>query len=488
MTGFNSGVWSRKHREDLTPTASPYPVTALPYAIRKAVECLSDRHQISPAICAGTANAAVGFAVQTLADFKMPDGRLRPTSQFHLVIGESGVGKSICFDTFIAPFVAHDKAAEATYVKAVKEHSARLRDWKQQRSDIIKMLAKCRMKAESCAHLQRELDELVQHEPAMPRRRNLLVADTTGAAFIERISGAHQSCSLASDEGAIPFTYLHQYFGQLNLGWDGSSIAVQRKSTGTLIAFDARVSALLMPQPGVFSDFCRRHGDFALDVGAWARFLIVCPPPVENKVYLVDPMSHSTAPIDEFKSILQGLIGEISRRAEAGVTERDVVELDSDARECLITFANEMNSRMEAGGDLSDVKAFAAKAAEHAARMAAGFSYFDKCSTITRDTLERAITIIRHHLLEYVSRFSLAATVPDLVLDAEDLSKHLQKSYWSRRWTSVPMTQLERHGPSKDLRRVDRLLPALQYLQTQGKLELEHRGRKVYVKYRPSLA
>jgi hypothetical protein len=100
--------------------------------------------------------------------------------------------------------------------------------------------------------------------------------------------------------------------------------------------------------------------------------------------------------------------------------------------------------------------------------------------------MERAITIIRHHLLEYVNCFSLKATAPDIELDAEAMEVHLQKKFWIRGRTSVSMSHLEGYGPSKELRKMGRLLPALKYLQSQGKIDLTPQGRTFYVKYLPS--
>jgi len=470
--GFNSAHWHFKPQIDATPVARQYPITALPRALREAGLYVSVNNRLSETISVMTAVGAASIAMLGLVAFKMPNGRKRSASLFLIVLADSGTGKTTAADIFMATIRAYDEANEVSYKQAVRVYETKHSDWRDKRRELSKMLAKLLKDGQLWEHLQVELDELTGNEPIKPRSRRLLVSDITGRAWINRMEGKGQSIGFACDEGEVIFDSVHRYLGHLNRGWDGSPISVDRAGDVSIMAYDPHIGMLMLSQHSAFNAFQKSYGEKARGIGHWARYLFAAPPKVEGRRYSAEEVSSSA--VDVYHARMNELHAERDRRLREGITDPDIVELDDDARACWINFANEMNQRTEVGQDLCDVSDFAAKAAEHAGRLATNFSYFNKQDKITLDTIERAITIIRYHLAEYQDRFSLISSVPGVVLDAEWLDKYLRRVCSTEGWRSVLRSHVKRNAKGDlrdDPKRID---AAMELLAHQGKIRLIH--------------
>lgn len=489
MFGFNS-VWWRKKTENFAPTETEYPSVAQPRLIREGVECACVRHQLSPTLYSGVAQAAISLAVQGLAVLRLPDGSTVPLSMYFLIIAMSGMGKTRAFNTFFALFKASDMAAEAAYAEEMAEYPDKLRDYKKQRSDLNALIGKMRAKGQPYGHLQTELDSL--KKPTKPVLRKWLMSDTTGAAFLKRVQGVLQSVGLASDEGAKLFKYLYQYLADLCQGWSHGDIDSHRAGSGVTSAFNSRIMALFLVQPKVFYDFCATQGNSALGMGAWARFLICAPSKPNPGFASTERLADTTAPLDALLARIAELIAERERRVMAGITEQDVVELDPDAHDGFMRFVQEMADRSierdkdGKAGDLLDVSEFAAKAPIHAVRLAAVFAYFCGDTKVTLDTMERAITIIRYHITAYCDQFSLSNAVPRVKEDAMKLEAFFHRLHLNTNGcTTVLLDSLHHSNTTSDLKLDRYLLPALIRLQQEGKIHISPpNGGKQYVNFR----
>jgi len=481
--GLNRGLY-REKMENFTPTTTKYPFEDQPRLIREAVECACVRHQLSPALYACVAQAAASLAVQGLAVLKLPDGSTIPLSMYFLILAMSGMGKTRGFYTFLAPFLASDKAAEAVFAKAIKEYPDKLSDYKKQRADINKRIGKMRAEGKPYDHLQAELDKL--EKPEGPRLKKWLMSDTTGAAFLQRMQGVSQSVGLATDEGAKLLKYLYQYLADLCQAWSHGDIDSHRIETGVTSAIEARIMTLILAQPKVFYDFCAKQGSTALDMGTWARFLICAPGKPKCPLTSGDDLGSTTEPLDAFLARITELIAECERRVNAGITEQDVVELDADANDCWSKFVQEMRDRTVEGnadrepGDLLDISEFAAKAPMHAARLAAVFAYFSGNTKVTQDTMQRAISIIRYHIEAYRDQFSLSKAIPRVVEDAMELETFFRRQHAKHGYMTVPLSSLHHNNRTGDLKLDKYLMPALIRLRQQRKIWIspENNGKQ----------
>jgi hypothetical protein len=500
MPGFNGGWW-RKKMENFAPTEAEYPFMAYPPLIRRAAECVSVQHQLSPELYNIVAHAAAALAVQGLAVLRMPDGRFVPLNLYFLILAATGVGKSPAFEAFFAPYIAHDRAAKETFDKAKKEYPARHRSWKSQCDDATKTLSKARQKGEPLDHIQAKLDSLIEEEPIEPCLETWLVSDTNGPAFLKRLAGIGKSVALAGDEGEKLLVHLYQYIADLCQVWSHGRTDSQRIGTGITSVIDSRVLTLLLLQPENFYRFCGTAGKKAFGMGVWARFLIMAPKRPRPGFTSTESLNATNEPIDAFLARITDLIVERERRIKAGITEQDVVELDTDAHDCWAAFDREMSLRSSAHfashndddaargfklGDLLDINEFAAKASMQAARVAAGFAYLGGDTKVTLDTMERAIRIIRYHIEAYRDQFSLSRAIPRVQEDALRLETYLRKRRLiTRGCTTIPLEFLRSNGPTSDLRRDEFLLPSLQWLEDRGMLKVINPtfGGKPYVDF-----
>ncbi|UJJ55223.1 MULTISPECIES: DUF3987 domain-containing protein [Rhodanobacter] len=500
MTGLNVHFW-RKKLEHFAPTETEYPFMATPPLIRKAAECVSVQHQLSPELYIVVAQAAASLAVQGVAVLKMPDGRFVPLSLYFLILAETGLGKSPAFETFFRLFQERDRTAAGAFEKATKEYPARHRSWRRQCDDLTKMLSKARQKGEPLHHIQVELNSLVEQEPIEPRLQNWLISDTTAAAFLKRLAGVGESIALAGDEGEKLLAHLYQYIADLCQLWSHGRTDSHRIGTGTTLVVNSRVMALLLIQAENFYKFCEAAGKKAFGMGVWARFLTITPKEPRPGFTSTENLDATNEPLDAFLARIAELITERARRVKAGVTEQDIVEFNADARDCWDAFDREMRVRSSSHaanrkgndadegykpGDLLDVRAFAAKASMHAARLAAVFAYFIGDTKITLDTMECAIRIIRYHIEAYRDQFSLAKVIPRVVEDCLKLETFFRRlNLNSGGSTVVSLDSLHHINTTSDLKLDKYLLPALLHLQQQGKIQIiPTNGGKQYVHFR----
>lgn len=500
MLGLNRGFWRNK-LEHFAPTEAEYPLMSTPPLIRRAAECVSVQHQLSPELYIAVAQAAASLAVQGLAVLKMPDGRFVPLSMYFLILAATGLGKSPAFETFFQHFIARDEATDAAFNKAVKEYPARHRSWKRQCDDLSKMLSKARQKGESLDRIQAELDSLIQQEPAVPRHQNWLVSDTTGAAFLQRLAGTGESIALAGDEGEKLLPNLYQYIADLCQLWSHGRTDSHRIGAGTTMVTGARIMTLLLIQAENFYKFCETSGKKAFGMGVWARFLFIAPKEPKPGFTSTDNLDATNEPLDAFLARIVELIAERARRVKAGITEQDVVELDTDARDRWNAFDLEMRVRSSSRvasrkandadegfkpGDLLDIRAFAAKASIHAARLAAVFAYFSGDTKVTLDMMERAIRIIRYHIEAYRDQFSLSKAIPRVVEDGMKLETFFRRLYIETHSTIVSLDSLHHSNTTSDLKLDKHLLPALIHLEQHLKIKMPTPNNgKQYVNFSP---
>jgi hypothetical protein len=107
---------------------------------------------------------------------------------------------------------------------------------------------------------------------------------------------------------------------------------------------------------------------------------------------------------------------------EANELEPRSITLDDDAKAVWVQFHDHIEALCKAGRELAPVRGFAAKAAEHAARIAGILTLFDDLSAMTIDQahLEAGIELAQYYIGEALRLFNGAQDDPDLLL-AEEL-------------------------------------------------------------------
>ncbi len=226
-----------------------YPVQVLPPTTRGCIEAFADAVDATVALVASSALAVAGAALG-------PQWRVRARSfergaaHWSAVVASSGSAKTPAAKPLLAPLFALDATFREEYREALKAHK------------------------QAAAAAKR-----ARVEPAdEPRRRRVIITDTTPEAFVEALADAEgHGVLVASDELATHLSAMDGYraSGGSRLGrslwlslWSGTPIRSARKTARSSDVDEPYACVYAGVQPTVLSTLGLRDGD-----GLCARYL-----------------------------------------------------------------------------------------------------------------------------------------------------------------------------------------------------------------------
>lgn len=244
----------------------------------------------------------------------------------------------------------------------------------------------------------------------------------------------------------------------LNSLWDGAPIRRLRVLTGNRYAPGRRLAAHVMMQPAVAEQLL---GNATLaDMGTLARFLVVAPASTAGTRSWREPDGAARATLGDYDGRILALLRKPPRLGDAGALDPRPLDLSPDARRLLISFHDAVESQLGADGTLAQVKAFGAKATEHAARLAAVLTAFadPEPGKIGAEAATNGITLAYHYTSEMLRLGDASRVNPDLRLAARLLD------WWQRRpdprahLAEVYQRGLNALGAADDARRIIAIL------------------------------
>jgi hypothetical protein len=210
----------------------------------------------------------------------------------------------------------------------------------------------------------------------------------------------------------------------LSKAWDGSSLdRVRAKDIEHVTLFGRRLSLHLMVQPAVADKLLGRP--LYRQQGFLARFLLAAPLSLAGS-RLHD--GHAAAPREDARlrrywSALSALLRQSApEHPETGGLDLPCLTLLPEARALLVSAFNEIEQAQAPDGELSGVREFASKAAEHACRIAGVLTLLSnpEAVAISVEDVERALKLVEFYLGEYV-RLIGSASVSDEIRRAQSL-------------------------------------------------------------------
>ncbi|MBR0653058.1 DUF3987 domain-containing protein [Roseomonas terrae] len=168
-------------------------------------------------------------------------------------------------------------------------------------------------------------------------------------------------------------------------------------------------------------------------IGMLARVLLVAPEStVGTRFYREAPEACATS-----LATYRRQLGALLRRAPAtraddnSVLAPHVMTLSPDARALWIRFSDHMEREAGPGGAFAPIRAWAAKAAEHAGRLAAALTLYadDEAMDVPADLMSCGIALAQHYALEMLRLACAARTSADLRLASRLLA------WWQQRPT-----------------------------------------------------
>ncbi|MGM0584948.1 MAG: YfjI family protein [Pseudomonadota bacterium] len=399
------------------PQGEPYPVEALG-PLREAVEAVHDIRQAPVAIAGQSALAVASLAVQGFANVETLGGDA-PCSLFCLTIAESGERKSGCDKLLMQALREHEAAQEMQYAEDMANWATAHKLWTKRREKLMDAAAKTDSKAvEARADL-----EAMPPEPPKPLSPELTATDPTFEGLVKLYAAGRPSLGLFTDE-AGGFVGGHamnkdnrlKTVAGLSGLWDGSPVNRTRAGDEAFTLRGRRLAAHMMLQPVAARPLL--SDPVAAQQGFLARFLMVQPPSAIGTRLRRGHHPSSDAALLRFGARLRSIL-ETDLPIKEGtrqVLAPRLLSLSEQARELLWQFYEHVEKAQGTGGDLDEVRPFASKAAEQAARIAGVLTLWADLGAeqIGLEPMAQAVELAQFHLHEAKRLAEMASVSADL--------------------------------------------------------------------------
>ena len=396
-------------RETIPP--EPFPAEALGSILYPAMQAIQETVQAPIPLIAQSLLGAAALAAQPHANIII-DGRVTPLSLFLITIGASGERKTGVDTIALAPVLARQRELVDIHKSALADHKNQARIWEQAEAAAIKEkvtdLGKVRAARQEKAEALKSLGEQPPEPPLLP---NLLAGDPTSEGLFKLFAAGQPSLGLFSDEGAL-FVGGHalsrearlRTIGALSKLWDGRPLDRVRGGDGASILYDRRLSLHLMMQPLIAAELL--SDPVYTDQGFLARVLLAWPETTAGKRPYVSIDPTQSPAIGGYWRALSALLHRPPSQREGTrneLTPRPLT-LSAEAKAEWIAYFNAIEAQLGDGKPLEPIRAFAAKAAEHAARLAGVLTLIadPEAREIGRNAVRSGILLMEYYVTEAV--------------------------------------------------------------------------------------
>jgi hypothetical protein len=352
------------------PDAAPYPVKALGSTLSEAATAIASKVQVPLAMAAQSVLAAASLVASAHADVMMPYGQSRPLCLFFVTVAASGDRKSTADNEALWPIREREKALRDEHKDLMKAWRVEFAAWSAQKRKI-------EGKKDIGLPERRELLKTLGDEPAKPLSPFLVTGDLTVEGLLKCWPDAHASLGIFTAEGAT-FTAGHgmnddnrlKTAANLSELWDGKPVVRLRAGDGVSILSGRRMSMHVMIQPDAAGDFLS-NGTLR-DQGLLSRVLAAAPASLAGSRSYKDAHPRDVSAIKSYKERLLSILQAAPALAPSTRNELEppALQICRNARANWRAFYDDIEERCGSAGDLAPVRDFAAKAAEHAARIA----------------------------------------------------------------------------------------------------------------------
>jgi len=469
---------------------APYPIEALPAAVRMAVAEVAGFVKAPAPMIVVSALAALSLAIQAHHDAERAEKLTGPCSLFLLAIADSGERKSTC-DGFFTKSIREYEAAQQEAAKPLllayrSDHEI----WEAQRAGLkekIKSQAKAGKPSDS---EERELRELDKSEPKLPRIPRLIYGDATPEALTYALAKQWPSGGVVSSEAGSVFgshgmgkDSVMRNLAALNQLWDGAALPVERRSSESFTVRGARLTMALQVQEATLQAFFDSTKGLARGTGFLARFLVAWPESTQGQRPFTEAPANWPA-LAAFNSRLSAILNRPVPIDDDGTLTPAMLKLSPDAKAAWVAFHDEIESMLSTGGELYDVRDVASKIADNAARLAALFHVFEgSVGPIGIDAMESGACIAAWHLNE-ARRFLGELAMPAELAHPARLETWLLDYCRREKTDKVPIREVQRCGPG-GLRDKTAFGEAVKELAELGRARLMQEGKKKLIQINP---
>ncbi|GHC16675.1 hypothetical protein GCM10010082_04520 [Kushneria pakistanensis] len=362
---------------------------------------LAFQRQASADMVGLTMLGALAILAQGRYDVRLPYGAVRPLSLNVCIVNDSGEGKTAVENEIMAPLKLLQAKEYLEYQKRLEDYQRDLDQW-QLEHDILRQKVRSVI-SKNGGLAQKEKQMLRDHNdsrPKQPRQFRLLYPNTTLEALFLGLSEAIPTAALASDEGDTYFqSTVSRARGHLNKMWGGDSTTITRATKPDIVLYNARVSTLLMIQPGILTSHLTSADR---DSGWLARFIVCAPASVRgSRHYNLDEQKPGED-WHEAEKRLTSLARQNLLLVDSPDTTRKVLQFSPAAAQCWIQLANEVESEMAPGRRFQDCPDHASKLTDNIARVSALLHIFEEEEgDISEATLRMSVELCNYFSVHF---------------------------------------------------------------------------------------
>jgi len=444
------------------PAPQPFPVNAMG-DLKRIVEAVQKSTQAPIEIAAASALSATSLVVQGHANVETLGG-VKPLSIYMLTVAQSGERKSSCDAPIIAAIKDFEKTKAKDMEHVFQKQRNRYEIYQAQRSKITTLL-KAKRGGITRQEAERQL-ELLGPEPDLPPSTDRIVSEPTFEGLTKMFKEGQPSLGLFSDEGgqflgghAMNTENKQKTLAAFNDLWGGNPIRRTRQGDGAYQLHDRRLAIHLMVQPAVAHQLL--SDPLAVDTGFLARFLISEP------LSTIGTRSHRNSYLDsqsilDFNNHQRTLLErELPVNPDTGGLDPRLLKLSPEAREALITFADEIERQQLKGGEYEAITGTASKSAEQAARIAGALTLWRnfQADVVDGSEMQNGIELAKYYLNEAKRLVEVAIVSRDLQA-ADNLLKWISERHGKNCFVFSDILQ---NGPNgiRDSKRLKKLFAIL---------------------------
>lgn len=376
-----------------------FPVEALPETIRRYVLAVAESTQTAVDMAAVEALGVVSlcchgkYFIQGSADWS------EPLNTYSVVVMEPAERKSSVQAMMIRPVEDYEKEENIRRNAQIVESQMILSKLEKEKRSMVEQAAKGKATEEE---VRAKAAEITRYEPVKPLR--LFVDDVTSEKLASVLAENKGCAAVVSAEGGIFDIISGLYSRNVNIdvflkGHSGDTIRVDRIGRASESILHPSLTMVLAVQPEILNGLMSNNTFRGR--GLTARFMYAMPKST------IGNRSFSTEPIPEgvkarYRDLIQTIL--------SSDNEQEPISLDAGAEEVLEALFNEVEGRLKS--DLSEISDWAGKFVGAVLRISGILhvmqyprdSMFD---SVSRETMENAVTIGRYFLEHAKSAYSL---------------------------------------------------------------------------------
>ncbi|MCK0163177.1 YfjI family protein [Marinobacter sp. S6332] len=396
-----------------------YPMSALGELLGDAAKALAYYVQVPVGMAAQSLLAVASLATQGHVNIQKGNIGTSPTTLYCITIAGSGERKSSMDGLAMRPVYEYQAERRAEHESLMAEHKAAEEAHELRYQSIVKSYKGSGQKQKPLSYEQQQaltedLAELEKSRPKPPPRPHILMEEPTAEGIYKHLAEALPTAGLFSDEGGAFFSghgmadeAKGRTITMLSQLWDGKAITRTRAGAGESgVLAGRRLAAHLMMQPIIANKVLA--DPLMKGQGFLARFLVCADESLVGTRFLADrPHDESVSrdpAVIQFWEALSELIRQPLPTNEAGELEPATLTITGAAFETWTHTHDAIERQLSQQGELSEIREFAAKAADNTARIAGVLAYLETRTDPTPEHIERASTLMEYYLNTMIQR------------------------------------------------------------------------------------